>query len=366
MIKLTYTSSGVDYTRMDPVKRLAQNLAKETSKNLNLSGFKVIEDSRGEAAFVWEEEDSFRVLVIEGLGTKNLVADEVRKITGKTYYDAIAQDTVATFVNDITVVGAKPQVVTAYFGIGNSEWLVDEERAKDLVEGWVKACNLAGVTWGGGETPTLKGIINPQTIDLAGSCVGIIKPKERLTLGGKLAEGDVIMLISSSGIHANGITLARAVAEKLPEGYESKLSDGTSFGEALLTPTHLYTNLVQDLFEKGINIHYLVNITGHGWKKLMRAKGAYSYIIYNIPPLQPVFEFIQKNGGISDEEMYGTFNMGAGFAVFVAKDQADKVQQISSQHKFQSWNSGVVEKGEKQVVIKSKNIIFKEEGLEVR
>lgn len=364
--KLTYVSSGVDYNRMDPVKRMAQNLAKQTSKNLTIPGFKVIEDSRGEAAFVWEEQDSYRALVIEGLGTKNLVADAMYQITGKSYYLELAQDTVAAIANDIIVVGAKPQVVTAYFGLGSSKWLDNQQRTKDLLEGWAKACNLAGVTWGGGETPTLGGIINPETIDLAGSGIGIIKPKMRLTLGGKLTEGDVIVLISSSGIHANGITLARKVAEKLPEGYATKLTDGTSYGETLLKPTHLYTNLVQDLFDQGVNIHYLVNITGHGWRKLMRAKSPYNYIINNIPTPQEVFDFIQKNAQVSDEEMYGNFNMGAGFAIFLPEDQVKKAQEIINDHNLKSWKAGWLEKGEKQVIIKPKNITFKGESLGVR
>src|SRR6185312_3058633 len=112
--------------------------------------------SRGESAYVWEEKDSYRAIVVEGLGTKNLVADETRKFTNKTHYEAIAQDTVAMIVNDLVVVGADPQVVNAYFAIGNSDWFSDNERATDLVEGWAKACEMSGAVWGGGETPTLK------------------------------------------------------------------------------------------------------------------------------------------------------------------------------------------------------------------
>ena len=174
----------------------------------------------------------------------------MRKITGKTYHDQIAQDDVAMIVNDIIVVGAKPLVVNAYFAAGNSEWFSDEEKMEDLTNGFRDACNIAGAVWGGGESPSLRGIITEGTADLAGSCVGEIKPKDRLTLGEKLTLGDAILFVESSGVHANGLTLARTIASNLPEGYATRLSDGSIYGESLLTPTHLYSKLVQDLFEK--------------------------------------------------------------------------------------------------------------------
>jgi phosphoribosylformylglycinamidine cyclo-ligase len=364
---ITYASTGVNYDAMDPLKRLAQLRARATADNLNRFGMREIEPSRGESAYVWEEDDGYRAFVIEGLGTKNRVADETRKITGKTHYDAIAQDTVAMIVNDLIVVGADPQVVNAYFAVGSSDWFVDEERSRDLVEGWAKACNLAGAVWGGGETPTLKGIIEPDTIDLSGSAVGIIKPKERLTLGDKLTPGDAVLLVESSGIHANGLTLARTIASRLPEGYATILSDGKTYGESLLTPTYIYASLIRDLFNSGIDIHYMVNITGHGWRKLMRASRDLSYVIDRIPKPQPVFNLIQEQSRNSDEEMYGNFNMGAGFAVFVPEQSATLAQQIAiSKHNLSIEKAGYVDQGPKQVVIKPKNITFKGESLNVR
>ncbi len=356
-------NNNVDYTKIDPLKKLAQSLAKTTSQNSDL---KVMEESYGESAFVWEEDDCFRAFVIEGLGTKSLVADEVRKFSGKTHYDALAQDTIAMIVNDLIVVGAKPQIINAYFAAGSSDWFADEQRSKDLLEGFAKACIEAGTVWGGGESPALGGIINETSSDLAGSAIGIIKPKERLTLGDKLTAGDAILLIESSGIHANGLSKARTLAEGLKEKYQTKLPDGSTFGETLLTPTHIYSSTIQNLSEEGIDVHYLVNITGHGFRKLMRANQQFSYRILNTPPLLPIFEFIQQESGMSDEEMYATFNMGAGFAVFLPKDQLQKAQVITAKHNLKSWNAGVVEQGEKQVIIENKNITFKAESLGVR
>lgn len=362
----SYAQTGVDYSVMDPLKKKAQEMGKQTAENLLKFNAKEIVGSRGESAYVWEEEDSYKALVIEGLGTKNLVADEVAKITGKTYYDSIAQDTIAMIVNDIITIGAMPQVINAYFAAGGPDWFKDATRSEALIEGWANACNLAGATWGGGETPGLAGIIYPETIDLAGACVGIVKPKERLTLGEKLQEGDKILLIESSGIHANGLSLARTIAEKLPEGYATKLADGTMYGESLLAPTYIYVNLIKELFEAGIEIHYMVNITGHGWRKLMRANQEFTYQISLVPPVPKIFGFIQEHSGNTDLEMYGNFNMGAGFAIFLAPTEIEKAQEIASKNNFKSWNAGTVKQGPKKVVIEPKNITFDDKSLDLR
>ena len=351
--KITYSSSGVDYNKLDPLKKLAQTLAKSTSKN---SDIKAVEQSRGEPAFVWEEEDCFRAFVIESLGTKNLIADEMRKVTGKTYYDSLAQDTVAMIINDLISVGAKPQVINAYFAAGSSDWFADSQRAKDLTAGWANACKLAGAVWGGGESPSLSGIISPQTGELAGAAIGIIKPKTRLILGDKMKAGDAILMIESSGVHANGISLIRRIAQDLDDG----------FREEILTPTYIYAKLVEDLFAGGIEIHYMVNITGHGWRKLMRANRDFSYVITDIPPIPPIFDFIQKKGQLSDKEMYETFNMGAGFAIYLPAEQVGKAQQIITKNNLKSWHAGEIQVGERQVVIKSKNITFAGKSLDLR
>ncbi|MBI3485688.1 phosphoribosylformylglycinamidine cyclo-ligase [Candidatus Daviesbacteria bacterium] len=363
---IKYSTTGVNYKSLDYLKRLAQQAGKQTSKNLEQSNFKEVEESRGESAFVWEEEDCYRSFVMEALGTKNLVADAMYQSGGKSYYDQIAKDTVACVINDLIVVGAKPLVLNAYFGAGTSEWWFNKARTKDLVEGFRDACNESGVTWGGGETPGMKGVIVPETIVLAGSAIGIIKPKQRLILGEKLTEGDAIVLIESSGIHTNGLSLARFIAEKLPEGYLTKLENGKSFGEALLTPSHIYAKLVQDLFEQNIDIHYMVHITGHGFRKLMRANKELTYEINNLPTPQPIFDFIQKHSQFSDEEMYATFNMGAGFAIFVPENLTKRVLEIAQKNNFKALNAGMVKSGPKQVIIKPKNIVYKGSDLEIR
>ncbi|MCJ7740012.1 AIR synthase-related protein [Candidatus Microgenomates bacterium] len=365
-MSITYKKSGVDYGLMDPLKRMAQEAGKKTVINLISSDMKELPQSRGESAYVIDSGDSYLAFVMEGLGTKNLVADEMRKITGKTYYDIMANDTIGCMVNDIVTVGAKPVTIMAYWAPGSSEWFKDIKRQKDLVNGWAKACNLSGASWGGGETPTLTKIVSKETIDLAGACFGLIKPKSRLILGDKLEAGDVVILFESNGIHANGLSLARLVAKKLPRTYATKMPNGEMFGEALLKPTILYPKLIMDLLDSGIEIHYISNITGHGWRKIMRLKKPFTYRITAIPPVPEVLKFIVDQGKIDLKEAYGNFNMGAGFAVYVPEKEAQKVLKIASKHKIKAYKAGVVEKGEKQVIIEPLNITYKSEELNIR
>ena len=363
---LTYADSGVDYSAIDPAKVLAQVAAAATAGNLGRWGISELSASRGESAYVWEEADCYRAFVVEGLGTKSLVADATRAFTGRSHYDALAQDTVAMIVNDVITVGAAPQVVNAYWAIGESDWFDDRERATDLIQGWAAAVSASGATWGGGETPALKGIIQPGTIDLGGACVGIVRPKERLTLGDRLAPGDHIVLLASSGIHANGLTLARKIAETLPEGYAARIGDGRTYGEALLAPTHLYARLVADVFDAGADVHYLANITGHGWRKLMRARRDLRYRVTDIPPPGALFDVLVEGGELDAAEAYGNLNMGAGFAVYVPQAGVQTVLDVAAAHGIGALVAGVVEDGAREVVIDPVGVRFGGESLGVR
>lgn len=364
---ITYAQVGDDYSTKDPVKKLAQTAASQTKENLEKIGYKEISGSRGESAFIWDlGNGQFMASVIEGLGTKNLVADAMRQITGKTYYDIVAHDTVASIINDLVTSGAKPFVLHAYWAIENNQWLEDSERMNDLVEGWQSACNLSGVAWGGGETPTLKGVIQADTVDLAGSAIGLIKDDKRRIRSENLAVDDRIIFLKSNGINANGISLARAVSEKLAEGYATKLTEGKMFGDAILTKTNIYAGLIQVMLDQGINIHYISNITGHGLRKVMRAPQDFTYIIEEVYPTPEVFEFIQKHANLSDEEMYGTYNMGQDYAIFLPATDVSKAQEIISKNGFEGLDAGFVQKGERKVIIKPKDITFEGKTLDLR
>jgi phosphoribosylformylglycinamidine cyclo-ligase len=189
MGNMTCSGVGVDYDAMDPFKRMAQLAGRETAKNinrLNNGEFCEVEMSRGESAYLIEAAKSFFAHAEEGLGTKNLVADVMHRLIGKTYYDQIAQDTVAMIVNDMITLGALPLSVAMHLAVGDSNWFKNEKRCQDLVEGWKKACMQARCVWGGGETPTLKEVVMLNTVVLAGSAMGIIKQKERIILADKI------------------------------------------------------------------------------------------------------------------------------------------------------------------------------------
>ena len=366
MNKLDYKHAGVDYAKIDPLKVLAQRAAADTAGNLARHGFSEVAASRGESAYVVDCGDFYLASITECLGTKALVADAMRAITGRTYYDQIAQDTLAMAINDIITVGATPLSVHAYWATGGSDWFADEARARDLVNGWKRACDRCGVSWGGGETPALAGVVEPGRVDLAASCVGIVRPKSRLTLGDNLAAGDAIVLLGSGGIHANGITLARKLAERLPDGYATRLEDGTLLGDALLEPTLLYSPVTEGLADAGVVPHYCVNITGHGWRKLMRHRAPFTYQIDVLPPVPPVLQFIRQHAAIDDREAYGNLNMGAGFALFVAGADAERTVQVARSAGVNALIAGRVDNGSKKIVIAPLQLTFSGDDLHVR
>ena len=363
---LAYKDAGVDYSKIDPLKIAAQRAARETAANLKGSGFQEIAASRGESAYVVDAGDFLLASITECLGTKVLIADAMRGITGKTYFDALAQDTLAMAINDIITVGATPVSVQAYWAAGSSEWFDDAQRANDLVAGWKAACDRCGVVWGGGETPSLGGVVAPDTIDLAASCIGIVKPKERLTLQNKMKAGDAIILLASSGIHANGVSLARKLEKQLPEGYATPIGDDRLYGDALLDPTVLYAPVTEALFAAGVLPHYIANITGHGWRKIMRHEFTLTYRFHTVPPVPPVLAFIQEQAGMSDTDAYGTFNMGAGFALFVAAEDAAKTIAAAEAQGIKAFNAGRVEEGPKQVVIEPLGVTFTDADMHLR
>jgi len=362
--KLSYHSL-VDYETADPAKVLAQKEGRATAQNLPF-GYKEAEGTRGESAYVFDMGDMYGALVQEGLGSKSLIAQSIYKDNGTSFFAEIAQDTVATFINDLISVGATPVVTNAYWSSSSYAWLADRQLTEDLIKGWRVACDMSGVTWGGGETQSLSGIVVEGILELAGSAFGVIKDKKQLVSDSKLQAGDAILLLESSGVHANGISLIRELAATLPDGYQAKLPSGAGFGEAALTPTHIYARVVRALFDAGLDIHYLSNITGHGWRKLMRGRPQFTYRMTELPPVAEIFTFISEQAGNNETEMYGNYNMGAGYAVYLPHNDALQAQKIAAGLGLKSWLAGTVEAGPKQVIIEPKAITFAGETLEVR
>jgi phosphoribosylformylglycinamidine cyclo-ligase len=363
---LSYRQAGVDYELIDPLKVAAQRAAAATASHLQAHGFSEVNESRGESAYVVDVGPFYLASIVECLGSKALVADEMARLTGRSHYDAIAQDTIAMAINDLITVGATPLVVQAYWAAGGSDWFGDAQRAQALVAGWKRACDLCQVAWGGGETPALAGIVEAGRIDLAASCTGLVNPKARLSLGDKLGPGDAIVLLASSGIHANGLSLARKLIERLPQGYLTPVQPGLSYGEALLAPTLLYAPVTEALYRAGITTHYASNITGHGWRKLLRHPKPLRYRVHTLPEVPPVLRFIQHHAQQDDHEAYGTLNMGAGFALFVPAGQAQRTVEIAQANGVCATLAGVVESGDKELLIEPLGLRFAADDLQLR
>ncbi|MEI6085219.1 MAG: AIR synthase related protein [Verrucomicrobiota bacterium] len=366
-MSLNYKTAGVDYDVLDTFKRACQRAAATTTGNLLQHGFSEAPAIRGESAYVVETPDAYLAHVEEALGTKVLVADALYKLTGQSFYRNVAIDDVATIANDLCAVGALPVSVAMYAAVGDNEYFADERRAQDLADGFAEGCRQAGAVWSGGETQALKGMITPGTVVLGGSALGRIAPKShRIT--GDVQDGDAIVCLASSGVQTNGLTLCRAIADRLPEGYRTKLSDGRGYGEALLDPSVIYVGFVAACQAAGLRLHYAVHLTGHGWRKLMRLDAPFVYRIEKVPEAQPVFELICRAANLDTREAYGTFNMGVGFAVYVAAGDAARCVELARQHGYSGWIAGTVQKDgdRKAVEIVPLDLTFAGDSLHIR
>jgi phosphoribosylformylglycinamidine cyclo-ligase len=364
---LSYESSGVDYGPLDAFKRACQRAAAGTAPALKQHGLAEPPGIRGESAYLIETPDEFWAHVEEGLGTKNLVADAMLELTGKSYYANVGVDAVATIVNDLATTGALPISVAMHAAVGDASWFSQTARAQDLARGFAEGCRRAGAAWGGGETPALQGIIDPNAILLAGSAIGRVRPKSQRIIG-DLADGDAIILLASTGVQTNGLTLCRALAGGLAQGYLTPIGDGRTFGEALLEASAIYVPFVAECQRRGVRLKYASHITGHGWRKLMRLEEPFVYRMTSLPPVAEVMRFIEKRGPVSATEMYATFNMGAGFAAYVAGGDVQGCLAAAKAVGISAWPSGVVAKEgqRKAVLIEPLAITFEGDSLQVR
>ncbi len=372
---MTYAGVGVDYDAMDPFKRAAQLAARKTAGNLGKKRLKEVEWSRGESVYLIHDpvRGCYWGHVHEGLGTKNLVADALAKQTGQEYYYRIGQSALAVGLNDAATLGVRPTTVTMHLAVGSSDWFKNQARVDSLIEGWEIACVKAGCTWAGGETPTLKDVLLPTAAELSCSVYGIIEPEGNL-IDGDIPHGAAIVLLSSSGIHDNGLTMARRIGDALPNGYLTPIDGGALYGEALLEPTVLYGPIVEACQDAGVKIHYTVNITGHGWRKLMRSPKPLHYVITQIPEPHPIFRFIQEQGQVETAEMYSNFNMGAGFALYVEKKDVPTIIDRARVFGVTAMEAGFIDaglrrrehSGEKKVVIEPLKLEWNGETLGVR
>lgn len=361
-----YEAAGVDYDLLDAGKRFALSQAAATSRLLLAHEGRAHDASRGQPAFVFSFENRTFAFVLECLGTKSVIARRYEEATGEGRYADIAYDTVAAIVNDLSCVGALPLVVNAYFSTGSSDWYAHEARFSSLVEGWRRACEDSGATWGGGESPTLSGLVAKDDIELAGSAVGYVPEDRAPILGESLEAGDDIVLMASSGLHANGASLVRSIAEGLPDGLETPLPSGRALGDAVLDPSVNYVPLVRALLASDLTITYLSHITGHGMRKVMRATNPFVYRLNALPDVPEVLTFIAEHAHMDPRASYGTLNMGAGFAVFCRGGQGTAVIKIAAEVGLEALIAGTVEAGDRSVVLEPLGVTYSSDELSLR
>jgi phosphoribosylformylglycinamidine cyclo-ligase len=357
----TYEAAGVDYQVLDAAKRAAIAAALATSPLPAARGAEVVDASRGEPAVVVQIGGLTLAHVLECLGTKSTIAAEYG-----SGFDAIGYDTVAAAVNDLICVGALPFLVNAYFATGSASWYTGG-RHQQLVGGFARGCRDAGAAWGGGESPTLSGLVAEDGIDLAASAVGLVPALlGGPLLGAALAPGDEIVLVASTGLHTNGASLARRVAAGSQEGWRTPLPSGRELGGAVLDPSAIYVPLVEALTTERVPLTYVSHITGHGLRKVMRADRQLTYRLSVLPQVPEVLDYLVVESGMDPSEAYGTFNMGAGLAIYCRAGTGAQVVAHAGKLGLGAIEAGVVEDGPRRVVLEPIGVTYEAGELDLR
>ncbi len=363
-------SDIVDYDKLDPFKEEAIKRFNATLDNPNRLGINIVRESIGATAVAIDigSPNFYLAFNIEGLGTKNMIAESMAEkekigkglgLSRRVLFAGIGQDEMAMTLNDLVSIGATPILFEPIIATGSSDYLVDKEISAGLLDGFERGARIARVAIPGGETSTLPDIVAQNTLDIAGSSLGIIQPKERLTLGDRLTEGLTIYGVASSGIQSNGVSLARKIAEKQEKDYFTRLPSGRTIGEALLTPCTIYSPFVEALFEQDADVRYIQPITGHGFAKIMREKIPLRYVIDNVPVPQEEFRFMREVGPVDDEEAYRVWNMGTGLVVIAPDLDRIKIGEAGKRCGHNVYVLGHTEKGKREVLITQKNIIYR-------
>jgi phosphoribosylformylglycinamidine cyclo-ligase len=327
---LSYRDAGVDIGAGDRLIDRIKPIAARTRRAGLLAGI------GGFGALFELPLDRYRQPVLvsgtDGVGTKLKLAMQLGK------HDTIGIDLVAMCVNDIVVAGAEPLFFLDYYATGR----LDVETAAAVVSGIGRGCELAGAALVGGETAEMPGMYQGGDYDLAGFCVGVVE-KERIIDGSRVQAGDVLLGLASSGPHSNGYSLIRKVIE-VGEADLGRDFHGRSLGDVLLEPTRIYVKSLLALIAE-LPVSALAHITGGG-------------IVENLPRVlpddakavvhtgswarPPVFDWLQRGGGIADGEMYRTFNCGVGMIVCVRAEHAEHALKILRQQGETAWRLGEV------------------------
>ncbi|HEX3076109.1 MAG TPA: phosphoribosylformylglycinamidine cyclo-ligase [Lachnospiraceae bacterium] len=340
---MDYKNAGVDieagYKAVELMKKhIGQTMRSEVLTNIggfsgafSLAGFK-------------DMEEPTLVSGTDGVGTKLKLAFILDK------HDTIGIDCVAMCVNDIACAGGEPLFFLDYIACGKNE----PEKIATIVSGVANGCVQSGAALIGGETAEMPGFYPVDEYDLAGFAVGIVDKKKLIT-GQNLKDGDVLIGISSSGIHSNGYSLVRKVfnmqREALENYYESL---GATLGETLLTPTKIYVKALRSLKDGGVTVKACSHITGGGFYEnipRMLPEGVRAFVRKNSYPIPPIFGMLAKDGAIAEQMMYNTYNMGLGMMIAVDSTDVDNAIRLIEAVGEKAYVVGEVKNGEKGVTV---------------
>lgn len=327
---LSYKDAGVD---IDAGNKLIDKIKPHAARTKR-SG---VVDGLGGFGALFEIPERYQSPMLvsgtDGVGTKLRLALEMKK------HDTIGIDLVAMCVNDLIVQGAEPLFFLDYYATGK----LDIEVAESVIKGIADGCLISGAALIGGETAEMPGMYSAEDYDLAGFCVGVVE-KKKVIDGSKVKAGDILIGLASSGPHSNGYSLIRKVIE-VSGADLSQAFDGATLGERLLAPTQIYVKQLLALHEK-IDIHALAHITGGG-------------LLENIPRVMPentqakidadslatpaIFDWLQSNGNITDEEMYRTFNCGIGMVAVIDSNDVDTTVALLNEQGIHTSIIGKIE-----------------------
>ncbi len=348
----SYTAAGVDTEKQDQAMPRLRELIEGTFAFRKDRG--TVKLPLGYFANVIDVGQGIGLaLSTDGVGSKILIAQMLDK------YDTIGIDCVAMNVNDVLCVGAEPLALLDYMAVETPHFSLIESLSLGLNQG----AKMAAVAIPGGEIAQVKEMIRgPRegyAFDLVATCVGYV-PIDSILFGQAIQPGDVVIGLCSSGIHSNGLTLARRIFfDRLKWPVDRHVPElGTTIGEALLEPTRIYVKEVLAMLKAGLAVKALAHITSSGFLNLGRAEAPVGYLLDELPEPQPIFRLIQECGNVGDEEMFFTFNMGIGFCVIVAADDVSSTLKIAREHNVESQVIGItVDDPEKKVTIPQRRLV---------
>lgn len=340
---MDYKSSGVDIEAGYKSVELMKASIKETMRPEvlgGIGGFAGAFDLSG----IKDMEDPVLLSGTDGCGTKVKLAFVMDK------HDTIGIDAVAMCVNDIACSGGEPLFFLDYIACGKNY----PEKIATIVSGVAEGCKQSGAALVGGETAEHPGLIPEDDYDLAGFAVGVVDRKDLIT-GEKIKPGDKLIGIASSGVHSNGFSLVRKVFDMTKESLDTYYDElGTTLGEALIAPTRIYVKALKNVKDAGVRVKGCSHITGGGfYENIPRmlpdgVKAIVNKSSYDIPP---IFGLLQKTGGIAEEMMYATYNMGLGMIIAVDEADVDKAMAAIEAAGDKAYEVGHIEAGDKEAVL---------------